>query len=207
MELWTARADNTGEPEPTLRRGRGVVEGFWSGDAEWLVFRTDNVESGNGDILAIRNGEDSVPVPLATTNSTEQSPSLSPDGRFLAYASYESGRSEVVVTPFPNTGDWKEPVSVNGGSEPVWGSDQELFYRSAVDDLVSVEVMSDPEFTLGEAEVLFSAREFRADGNHAQYDYSPEGGRFLMIRSQDAGTYDLVFVGSFIEEIRAKVGG
>ncbi len=62
---------------------------------------------------------DSVPVPLVATEFRETSPAVSPDGRWLAYASNESGRGEVHVRPFPNTNDGKWLVSTDGGREPV----------------------------------------------------------------------------------------
>jgi len=207
LELWTIRADRTGEPELSLQLDRGLEEGIWSSDGDWLVGRTDNADPGAGDILAIRLAVDSVAVPLAVTPLRELSPSLSPDGRFLAFTSQESGRLEVVIIPFPNAGDWRQVVSPTGGTEPVWGnSGRELFYRNAAGDLVSVDITTTPEFTLGQERVLFSAQAFRADPQHAQYDVSLDDERFLMIRTQVAGTYGLVFVGNFLEEVRAKVG-
>ena len=146
---------------------------------------------------------------LTDTPSGELSPVLSPNGRFLAYTSERVGTPEILVRPFPNVDDGSWVVSTNGGTEPVWGnSGRELFYRNAAGDMVAVEVSTTtPEFELGQEQVLFPARGYRADRQHAQYDVSQDDERFLMIRTLEAGTFSLVFVGNFLEEVREKVGG
>ncbi len=74
---------------------------------------------------------------------------MSPDGRWLAYASNESGQYEVYVRPFPNTNDGKWLVSTDGGEEPVWAhSGRELFYKGG-GNLMSVEVLPGPTFVTG----------------------------------------------------------
>lgn len=85
-----------------------------------------------GDIFAIQLGVDSAAVLLVATEFLERSPALSADGRWLAYASDASGRSEIYVRPFPEVGSALVQVSTNGGTEPVWAHNvRQLFYRSA----------------------------------------------------------------------------
>ena len=82
------------------------------------------------DIMGIRPGTDTVPVALVSTKFDEGAPVISPDGRWLAYTSNESGQYEVFVVPFPNTGATKWAVSSHGGTEARWShSGRELFYR------------------------------------------------------------------------------
>jgi serine/threonine-protein kinase len=105
----------------------------------------------------------------------------------MAYVSTESGLSEVVVVPFPNASESRWPVSVGGGTEPVWSRDgRELFYRNGKDELVSVRVETEGAFSIGTTSVLFAARDFLRWGTTPQYDVTRDG-RFIMIRPIGAG--------------------
>ncbi len=134
-------------------------------------------------------------------------PRLSPDGRWLAYMSEESGLNEVYVRPFPNVTGGKWLVSTNGGIEPVWAhSGRELFYKSG-SDLMSAEVLSGTTFVLGDRKALFSVEGFRSATNRHMYDVTADDQRFVMIRnpqSEEAG--QLIVVENFFEELKAKVG-
>ena len=103
-DVWQRRADGTGAPELLLDDRRSLYQGQWSEDGEWMVFRTlaNAPVIGERDIVGFRPGVDSVTIPLvATAESGEQDPALSPDGRWLAYTSNETGRAEVYVRPVP----------------------------------------------------------------------------------------------------------
>ena len=103
-----------------VREKRNVFGPAWSPDGKWLVFQTDPAQSGAGDILGLRPGIDSAPLPLVATKFTEISPALSPDGRWMAYTSNETGDFEIYVVPFPNTHEAKWGISKGGGIEPLW---------------------------------------------------------------------------------------
>ena len=105
-----------------------------------------------------------MPVPLVATKFTEVSPALSPDGRWLAYTSNETGQFEIYVVPFPNTSAAKWAVSTRGGTEPHWShSGSELFYRDGSGNLVAVEVKTKPTFSLGRSTPLFPASGFASE--------------------------------------------
>ncbi len=144
---------------------------------------------------------------LVVTEYDETSPAVSPDGRWLAYVSNESGRYEVYVRPFPNTNDGKLQVSTDGGTEPVWAhSGRELFYKGS-GNLMVVEVLPGATFVTGERGVLFSAQGFRWNTWHQYYDVTPDDQRFVMIRNlggQEAS--ELIVVENFFEELKAQVG-
>ena len=106
LELFRRRADGSGPAERLLDWDRPPSEGLWSNDGQWLVVRTD----GARDIFALRPGVDSVPQPLLSMAFDETAPALSPDGRWMAYVSDESGRSEVYVRSFPNVEDTQRQV-------------------------------------------------------------------------------------------------
>ena len=106
----------------------------------------------------------------------------------MAYSSSETGRSEIIVVPFPNAGDSKWPVSVDGGSEPLWSrTGNELFYRNGKNELVSVKVETDGAFSIGAASTLFADRDYIRLGAHRQYDVTADGQRFAMIRRLGTG--------------------
>src|SRR6267143_1724945 len=187
-DLWTERADGGAPALMQVHEKRNLYNAGWSPDGKWLIFRTDVSSPGSGDILAIRPGIDTAPVPVVATTFTEMSPALSPNGRWLAYVSNETGADEIYVVPFPNTGAGKWAISAGGGTEPLWSHrGGELFYRAASGNLVAVAVNTNPRFSLGRSAALFSAAGFTSLRFGPQYAVAPDDRRFLMIR---AGTPD-----------------
>jgi serine/threonine-protein kinase len=205
-DLWTQRADGAAPAVMQLHEKSKLYNARWSPDTKWLIFQTDVQSPGSGDILAIRPGIDTAPVPVVATRFSEISPALSPNGRWLAYVSNESGEDEIYVVPFPNTGTGKWAISAGGGTEPVWSHrGSELFYRDASGNLVALEVNTSPTFSLGRATVLFPAARFTSLRFNPQYAVAPDDQRFLMIRPLQTGTPDkLIVVENWFEELRAK---
>jgi serine/threonine-protein kinase len=120
-------------------------------------------------------------VPFLLTPFDERSPRFSPDGKWLAYVSDESGRNDVYVQPFPGPGP-KWLVSTEGGIDPVWSRDgRELFYRQG-DQMMAVTVAPKGEFSAGRPQRLFEIR-FDAADNGPNYDVSRDGRWFVMPRS------------------------
>ncbi len=194
-------------PVPIVEE-RPVFDVAFSPDGEWIIFRTDNLAPGRGDLYALPTNGDSVPVELLATPAEEAVPALSPNGRWLAYQSDESGRREIYVRPFPNTQGSRWQVSTEGGREPLWAnSGRELFYRDDNDDLIAVQVTQEPSFTSGPQRRLFSASPYLRSGFHQSYDITLDDQRFLMIREEaaedDAG---LVLVLNWFEVLNASVG-
>ena len=204
--LWTQKADGSARAVLQFRDKRGAIEPRWSPDGKWLVFATAHKAPGSGDIVGVRPGKDTVSVPLVATSFSENSPAISPDGRWLAYQSDESGREEIYVVPFPNTGAAKWLVSTRGGREPVWShSGRELFYRDGDGSVVVVPVLNGPAFSMGAATILFPAASFRVVGVGAQYAVMPDDRRFLMIRrSSSSATERLIVVENWLEELKAS---
>ena len=205
-DLWTKRADGGTQAVMQLHEQGNSWNPRWTPDGQWLLFQTDIASPGAGDILAIRPGVDTAPVPVVATRFSEISPALSPNGRWLAYVSNETGEDEIYVVPFPNTGTGKWAISAGGGTEPVWSHrGSELFYRDASGNLVAVEVNTSPTFSLGRATVLFPAARFTSLRFNPQYAVAPDDRRFLMIRPLETGTSDkLIFVQNWIEALKAK---
>jgi dipeptidyl aminopeptidase/acylaminoacyl peptidase len=120
--------------------------------------------------------------PLVVTPFNESSASVSADGRFVAYVSDESGRNEVYAIPASGKGD-RVTISIDGGTGPVWSRDgRELFYRAG-DDLMSVQVRTAGALVPGERRRLLDLSGYDSGYFH-EFDVSPDGQRFLLIRTE-----------------------
>jgi len=206
--IYRKRADGSGTPERLLGSDRALAEALWSRDGQWLVVRT-SVPSR--DILGFRPGTDSVPVPLiASPKFEERAATLSPDGRFIAYQSDESGRDEIYVRPFPKTDDGRWQVSTVGGEEPLWShGGREIFFRSQSGEMMTVPVATTPSFSPGSPRALFATTGFAKTPGNRAYDVTPDDQRFVMLRQVADSTprtpAQLVFVDNWFGELEAKL--
>lgn len=140
-------------------------------------------------------------------------PDFSADGRWLAYSSGSPG--QVYVQPYPAL-DHRAQVSIEGGSEPVWRRDgREIYYLQNVSAggalkvrVMAVPVTTTPTFSAGTPHVLFEGP-FRIDGGHFRnYDVTPDGQRFLMVREVErppARVSQIVLVHNWVEELKSRV--
>ena len=160
-----------------------------SPDGKWLLGALGPA-TGSADIVAIPLSRSGESVPLAATPANEEGPQFSPDGRFVAYKSAESGRNEVYVAAFPPTGA-KWQVSQDGGVEPRFSRDgKELFYFDRENRLTSVEIKtSGSAFETGASKVLF---QFHGAGPNRRYDVAPDGQRFLVTTELEAKATSLI---------------
>ena len=136
----------------------------------------------------------------------ETAPQFSPDGRWIAYASPESGRSEIYVRPFPGPGG-KWQISTEGGGEPVWNpKGHELFYRSGK-KLMLVDYEAGQSFSAGKPRVLFEGPYVPTPRSFPDYDVSPDGQRFLMLKPAEdqQPASQIVVVQNWVEELKQKV--
>jgi hypothetical protein len=149
---------------------------------------------------------DTAPRLLLPTRADNYAATLSPDGRWLAYVSIESGSAEVYVRPFPAVDSARYSISVGGGSEPLWGrTGRELYYRTPRGDLMAVPVELGETFTHAEPVLLFEAVDMHTDRYHRAYDISPDDQRFLMIGSALPPVNSLVLVFNWDEELERFV--
>ena len=115
----------------------------------------------------------------------ERDPAISPDGRWIAYSSDESGRIEIYVRPFPNVDDGKWLISTRGGESPIWAPDgRELYFDDYPDQMMVVTIETEPAFATGNPEVLFRGEYLGSSSDSRPYDISPDGRRFLMIKEE-----------------------
>jgi tRNA A-37 threonylcarbamoyl transferase component Bud32 len=184
---------------------RGIGGHEWSPDGRWLLIRTDDQFAGNADILALRPGIDTVPIPLVASEAEELAPTVSPDGRWLAYSSNVSGRREIYVSPFPETSRARFQASTIGGVGPRWSRDgSTLYFVDAEQRMVAVTVGGGRETTFGPPQVLFDASTYFVNAFTTTYDLHPDG-RFVMVRFEAPAEPRLVVVTNFREELRRKL--
>ncbi len=135
---------------------------------------------------------------------------MSPDGRWIAYKSDETGTSEIYVAPFPNVADGKWQISRTGGWEPAWSrSGEELFFATEQNELAVVSVSTNPTFAHSEPNVLFPLPVGIPLQLQSRYDVTSDGQRFLVYRPVGVvtgPTEELIVVENFLEELKAKVG-
>jgi serine/threonine-protein kinase len=131
--------------------------------------------------------EDKSPSEFLATPALEHMPMFSPDGKWLAYTSNESGKNQVWVRRYPRTPGVARLVSPDGGAGPVWSPDgSTLYYRGASGELMAVPTTLDPTFNAGRPRPLFRyAGIFRMSGTAAAYDIHPDGKRFIMVSEPD----------------------
>jgi serine/threonine-protein kinase len=148
-------------------------------------------------------------TPLVQTRFDERLAALSPDGRWLAYRSNESGRYEIYVRPFPDVDAGKQQISTAGGGRPEWAPNgRELFYAEG-DALMSVPVTTGPRFEAGAPVKLFESRGrlFLPDG---RYGVARDGKRFLFLTNSPdddriAQRPEIRVILNWTEELKAKV--
>jgi Tol biopolymer transport system component len=154
-----------------------------------VTIQTGSPEAGAYDLSLVRLGA-SAPVlePLLATRFTEDRPALSRNGTWMAFTANHSGRDEVYVRRV--AGGDQVQVSVSGGIEPVWGLDGELFYRSneakGVPMLIRASVVTAPTFAVTSRQTLFSVADIATAIPHRNYDISPDGRTFAMVRYNPA---------------------
>ena len=204
-------ADGTGEAVALVESEVVLYNSDWSRDGRYLVYQENSDLALGADIRYLGFGPDGKagePVTFLSTPAQESSPKLSPNGRFLAYLSDESGRNEIYVRPFPN-GAGKRQVSVNGGSQLRWGSDgKELYYVEGEAALMVVSVSTEGAFTLGQPQHLFESSDLLQPGGVSPtYDVSADGQRFVMIapvEGDEAAPPAIRIVQNWYEEFRDR---
>ena len=207
--FWRA-ADGTGEVEPLLESTSGSRPWGWTADGRLLF----DQPSGVIGVLTVE-GDRTVEMLLETESASDASwspePALSPDGRWLAYQSNESGRWEIFVQPFPDIDDGKWQVSTNGGYDPVWSPDgRDLFYLEVPERIMVAEVETDPTFNSGTPTEAFDAVPYALFGPR-YYDLAPDGERFLMTKAGVTQTEGedrftgMIVVENWFEELKERV--
>jgi eukaryotic-like serine/threonine-protein kinase len=203
LERLTTSENATSSPSPSS----------WYRDGQLLAFSEITPATGS-DIWVLRMSDPSAgsgqvrkAQPFLRTPFNEGAPRFSPDGRWLAYPSDESGRYEIYVQPYPGPGG-KWQISTEGGTEPVWNPNgRELFYRNG-DKMIAVDIATQPGFTVGKPRMLFAGPYVPTVTMFPNYDMSPDGQRFLMLKpseSTETARTQINVVLNWFEELKQKV--
>jgi serine/threonine-protein kinase len=207
------RADGAGEALPLVLSESPVHQADISPDGAWVVARIGGIvdQTGNRHIVGYRLDQDTTEIPLLVSDYDHDSPRLSRDGRWLAYASRESGEWEIYVRPFPDVGSGRWVVSRGGGYGPQWArSGRELFYISAGREMMVATVELEETFRVTERRALFSIPEDVVVGPLGMdFDLTPDDQRFIMMRAiapdEAPVTPPLVLVENWGEEVKERM--
>ncbi len=186
-DLWWVAADGSGRPESLLVANGNRFAGTVTPDGRAVVFQEHSSDRNGIRSMVF----DSAPASRSVIPGTfgESAPALSPDGKWVAYQSDETGRMEVYVRPYPGPGP-RLSVSLQGGTEPVWAHNgRELFFRSG-DSLMAAAAVSSPSLAVTARRLLFTGSFVRGD-RHREYDVTPDGRHFVML-SGGAGQSTLI---------------
>ena len=196
-------ADGGGDATVLLKRPKRETQCDWSRDGKYILFlRLDNGGRELWYLSLEEDGSGFEPVHFLQTPFNVEDAKFSPDGRFVAYLSDESGQQELYVRPFPK-GDGRWPVSTNGARQAVWSRDgKELFYLEE-DTLVAVDVATGPNFSVGSAKKLFQSEHFRPSDSHS-YDVSADGQRFVLPERVEGAEPVVRVVQNWYEEFRDR---
>ena len=218
MTMWWMPADRSAMPERLNPAGVRVSPVSFSPDGQFLAF--DEKNTATQDDARVWSLKTNTAVPVATSRFPEGSAKFSPDGKWIAYSSGESGKGEVYVQPFPGPGP-KIQISNGGGFDPVWRrSGGELYYRSAPafprtgDKMMVVTVSTTGGFHASAPRMLWEGNYSNGSGSScgmpgvssSNYDVTADGQRFLMVRDDDRTddvAKSIVVVLNWAEELRA----
>jgi Tol biopolymer transport system component len=215
QNLWWIRADGAGDAQRLAESKSSQFAGSWRPDGKVLALSQLNPGT-NSDIMTLpiegneksgwRPGE-----PKAFLNSpfVEDYPAFSPDGRWLAYTSNESGSFEVYVRPFPGPGG-KWQVSTGGGGFPKWSRNgKELFYRTTDSKIMVVTYTASGDSFHADKPQLWSPGQFTDRGLNYNFDLHPDGKRFAVLKApgteQTAAVNKVSFIFNFFDELRRKL--
>ena len=179
FDLFAKPASGEGEEKLLFKSDESKFATNWSRDGRYIAFSSQSQKTG-WDSWALPTFGDRKPFPIVARPFAELNASFSPDGRFVAYQSTESGNAEIYVQSFPVAGG-KWQISNAGGTDASWRADgKELFYRSADQKLMAVEIQAGESFKAGIPQPLFPARVVTGTARN-KYLASADGQRFLLV--------------------------
>ena len=190
LDFFQRPSDGSGREEPVLVDGRSKDPLGWSPDGHHLLYRVSGNNAGN-DLWVLPAVGDKKPFPYSATPFEEQDGKISPDSRWAAYSTDESGELEVYVSRFP-AGGAKTRISSAGGNHPRWRRDgKELFYLSPDGKIVAADITSAADAVrVGDVHPLFEIHPPVQPGY--VYDVTPDGEKFLVITDVSASPAPIV---------------
>jgi Tol biopolymer transport system component len=179
-------SEESGQGQVLAGSGDYDYAGAFVNDGDTLVFMRSTQET-SFDVLALSLRDPTNVRPLVKTKAYESGARISPDGKWLTYVANESSQNDVYLRPYPAL-DRRWTVSTEGGTQPVWNPNgKEIFYRNG-DKMMVVDVTTTPEVKLSTPRVLFEQRyAYGAGITMPNYDVTPDGQRFFMVKDETTG--------------------
>jgi Tol biopolymer transport system component len=188
-DLYEKPATGAGDEQRLFASSDDKIPSDWSADGRVLLYVNENAKTGR-DLwaLPIQSQGVGTPFPFVQTRFAEDQGQFSPDGRWIAYRTNESGQNEIYVQAFPGPGS-KARISTEGGSQPRWRRDgKELFFVAPDNRLMAVPIAlpsNGQSLNVGAPVVLFATRLTLMGSPKHQYAVAPDGQQFLMVVSAD----------------------
>jgi len=203
LSIYSKAADGTGSAQRLAEGSGQMFPVSFAPDGSAIVVSGALAGGTQDDDIAILSLEEQNSLTtILQTQFSEANPEVSPDGRWIAYSSDESGQVEIYVRPFPNVEDGRWQVSVGGGAQPLWAhGGEELFYR-ADEAMMSVPVQTDENFVAGSPQLLFEIGNTLGLFGGRSYDVSQDG-RFLMVKELESASQiaHILVVKNWFEEL------
>jgi serine/threonine protein kinase len=197
--IYLISIDGSKEADEAYNSEFPIYPASWSPDGMWIAFYEINPTTQR-DIWVL-SLKDRTAKPIIATQNNERVPMFSPDGRFIAYVSNETGRDEIFVQPYPTTGvKWQ--VSHDGGREPFWAPNGSKLYYRMESKMMSVDIESEPAFDWGNAQIVFEG-DFFSHLNYTTYCITPDGDQFMMSKPRgDLVVRQINVVLNWFEELK-----
>ncbi len=200
FNLFAMLPDGSSPPEQLFASEDWIYPNSFSPDGTLVAFSQQTRAGYDIGLVASGGGP---PRPFLATSLEELMPRFSPDGKWIAYVSRESGQADVYVRPYPGPGE-RSLVSSKGGDEPAWSPDgRELFYREA-GRMMAVAIRAEPQFVAGAPQVLFEGL-FEPGNEFVNFDVAPDGQRFLMVKGPEAAPLQIVVVPDWFDELDVRL--
>jgi serine/threonine-protein kinase len=174
-------ADGSGEAEIVIGRPGADFPQDVSQDGQIVVFRANTGDQGR-NLLLWHTGSDSI-SPYLTADWNELMPTISPDGRWLAYVSDETQQNEVYVRTFPDPAGGRWRVSSGGGDQPLWSPDGGSLYYTSSGEVRVADVQTEGGFSVGPSRALFTGDYVRGQMLERGWDIHPDGNSFVVMKS------------------------
>jgi Tol biopolymer transport system component len=207
LNLYWQRADGSGEAQRLTNSKNPQSASSWHPGGRFLAFEEKTAEA-NSDIMILRvDGDDAAgwrvgtPTAFLHSSAPELDPTFSPDGRWLAYVSLESGRPEVYVRPFPGPGNARR---IGAGANPTWSQIADDIFYGVNGQIMVASYATDGRTFRSEEPRLWSERRYQFRGTTRMFDLHPDGKRFALAPATEAGTANqdkVIFVFSFFDEL------
>jgi serine/threonine-protein kinase len=206
LNLYWQRADGTGTAERLTTSGNAQQPTSWHPGGRFLAF-DERTTRNRIMILPLDGNEQSgwkagIPVPFSNSAAHESEGVFSPDGRWLAYSSNDTGRPEIYVRPFPGPGA-RAAVSAEGGMHPTWSHDgRQLFFGNHGQIMVAPVIATEGSFET-EKPRLWSGGRYQTRGPNRMFDLHPDG-RFALAsdRAAEVKHDHVVLMLNFFDELR-----